>query len=338
MHIYFAPMEGITGYIFRNAHHAFFPGINKYFSPFITARHNQNLKTKEMKDILPENNQGLLLVPQILTNHAKDFIQTSNIINRLGYQEINLNLGCPSGTVVSKYMGSGFLSKKEELDAFLEEIFTASVTKISVKTRIGRDEPEEFYELVEIFNKYPIQELIIHPRVQKDFYKGLPNWKVFSDALKLSRHPVCYNGNIFSLKDYEGFSSAFPDADTIMLGRGLVANPGLTADIRKKTGQDKDFSDRTIRDNIILNNSILDKALLKEFHDKIYYDYQEILYGERNVLFKMKEIWFYMIKLFSNYEKYGKKIKKSEKLSDYEEAVGKLFKEQEIIDGQNICF
>ncbi|MDD3172308.1 MAG: tRNA-dihydrouridine synthase family protein [Herbinix sp.] len=318
MNIYFAPMEGITGYIYRNAHNAYFHSIDKYFSPFIAGKHNQNLKSKEMKDILPENNQGLMLVPQILTNQAKDFIQTSKIIEQLGYGEINLNLGCPSGTVVSKNMGSGFLSKKEELDAFLEEIFSASITKISVKTRIGKEQPEEFYELIEIFNKYPMEELIIHPRVQKDFYKNIPNRKVFRDAMSLSKNHVCYNGNLFTATDYNEFITDFPGIDSIMVGRGLLANPGLIGNIEL--------------------NAKLDKALLKEFHDRILEDYQKILFGDRNVLFKMKEIWFYMIRVFTNHEKYHKKIKKSEKLCDYERAVTNLFLEQEIDDEQNIFF
>jgi len=148
MNFYFAPMEGLTGYIYRNAHNAFFNNIDKYFSPFIVANQSEGFKTRELNDILPENNQGLVLIPQLLTNNAKDFIHTSKKIKLLGYNEINLNLGCPSGTVVSKNKGSGFLSKREELDVFLDEIFSKSITKISLKTRIGKDQPEEFYDLI----------------------------------------------------------------------------------------------------------------------------------------------------------------------------------------------
>lgn len=318
MKFYYAPMEGITGYLYRNAHYTYFHHIDKYFSPFISANQNQSLRAKELKDILPEHNQGQLLVPQLLSNHAKDFIQTSKVVKQLGYQEINLNLGCPSGTVVSKGKGAGFLAKREELDQFLDEIFSASITKISVKTRIGKEQPEEFYELIEIFNKYPMVELIIHPRVQKDFYKNKPNLTVFQDALKLSKHPICYNGNLFTAKDAMEFQKSFPDVNTLMLGRGLIANPGLIEGI---TAGEK-----------------LNQDLLKEFHDKIYQDYRKILFGERNVLFKMKEIWFYMIALFTNHDKYAKKIRKSERLYDYEEAVESLFREQEINLNQPIIF
>lgn len=312
MKFYFAPLEGLTGYIYRNAHQALFQNdIDKYFSPFIAANQSESFKAKELNDILPENNQGQVLVPQILTNKAKDFIHTSKKLNVLGYEEVNLNLGCPSGTVVAKNRGSGFLAKQEELDAFLDEIFTTSVTQISIKTRIGKEQPEEFYELIEIFNKYPIKELIIHPRIQKDFYKNKPNLEVFKDALSLSKNPVCYNGDIFTVEDYKEFVANFPSVDTIMLGRGLLRNPALIASI---TG-----------------NGNLDINLLKEFHDKVYAGYKEVLYGDKNVLFKMKELWFYMITLFSDNEKYLKKIKKSERLWDYDIAVSSLFREQHLI-------
>lgn len=318
MNFYFAPMEGLTGYIYRNAHNTFFNNIDKYFSPFISTNQNISFKTREINDILPENNEGLVLIPQLLTNNAKDFIDTSKKIKLMGYNELNLNLGCPSGTVVSKNKGSGFLAKTEELDLFLEEIFSESVTKISVKTRLGKDHPEEFYYLMEIFNKYPIEELIIHPRIQKDFYKNKPNLKIFKEALTMSKNPICYNGDIFSVKDFEEIAVDLSSVETFMLGRGLLANPGLTRDIK--------------------NNTKLEKELLKEFHDKLYSDYKGVLFGDRNILFKMKGLWSYMITVFSNNPKYAKQIKKSERLYDYEEAVSSLFRDQEILENYESNF
>jgi tRNA-dihydrouridine synthase len=237
-------------------------------------------------------------------------MSTSKKIKQLGYRELNLNLGCPSGTVVSKYKGSGFLAKQKELDQFFDTIFSQPEIKISVKTRIGKDRPEEFYELVEIFNKYPIEELIIHPRIQKDFYKNKPNLKIFEEALILSKNPVCYNGDIFSVKDYDVFTADFPPVRTIMLGRGLITNPGLISEIS--------------------SHSKPDKKLLKDFHDKIYEDYKKVLLSERNVLFKMKDLWFYMISMFTDPAKYAKRIRKSDRFYEYDEVVTSLFREQDI--------
>ncbi|BCJ94258.1 tRNA-dihydrouridine synthase [Anaerocolumna cellulosilytica] len=312
MKYYFAPMEGPTGYIYRRLHKKHFHHIDKYFSPFIVAN-QKGIKNRELKDILPENNQGVVLIPQILAGHAADFIQTAKDIRDLGYQEINLNLGCPSGTVVSKGRGSGFLAKTAELDHFLEEIFTAAVTKISVKTRLGKEHPEEFYKLIEIFNKYPIEELIIHPRIQKDFYDNTPNLLIFKEGLNLSKNAVCYNGDLFTVKDCNVFSADFPEVHCLMLGRGLIANPGLIGELK--------------------SGVTLQKDVLKAFHDEIYEEYKGILFGDRNILFKMKELWNYMITIFSDYKKYGKKIRKAEKLRDYEEVVTRLFSEQEILVG-----
>jgi tRNA-dihydrouridine synthase len=316
MKFYFAPMEGLTGYIYRNAHHEYFNHIDKYFTPFITANQSDKLKTREMNDILPENNKGLPVVVQLLTNQAKDFIQVSKRIKQLGYEEINLNLGCPSGTVVAKNKGAGFLAKPKELDEFFQEIFSEAVTKISVKTRIGKERPEEFYGLIEIFNQYPMEELIIHPRIQQDFYRNKPNLDIYREALKLSKNPVCYNGDLFTGKEYEKIRHMFPETDTFMIGRGLIANPGLA---------------RLITEGISLK-----KEVLKDFHDRIYQDYQGEMSGGRNVLFKMKEMWYYMINLFPDSDKFAKKIKKAERLSDYEEAVSILFRERDLLEDYSL--
>lgn len=311
MKYYLAPMEGITGYIYRNAYDKYFHNIDKYFTPFIVTNKSRSLKTKELRDVLPENNKGMNVVPQLLTNDSEGFINTSRKLQDLGYNEVNLNLGCPSGTVVSKNTGSGFLAKREELDMFLEEIFKMDDMKISIKTRIGKDSSEEFYELIKIYNKYPIEELIIHPRTQKDFYGNKPNLEVFKDALSLSSNPICYNGDIFTTDNHEKLIKDFPKVNKIMIGRGIIANPGLINEIK--------------------NNTNLDKEVLKDFHDEIFSGYREFLNEERNAMFRMKELWGYMSHIFSNNEKYAKKIKKSQRLSDYEQAVSSLFREQEII-------
>ena len=313
MKYYLAPMEGITGFIYRNSYEKFFGGIDKYFAPFVVPNSSKSLKTKELRDVLPENNKGINLVPQILTNDSEGFILTAKKLKDLGYNEINLNLGCPSGTVVGKKRGSGFLAHKEELDKFLEEIFKIDDIKISIKTRLGMDKPEEFYELIKIYNKYPMEELIIHPRTRQDFYGNKPNLEVFKDALSLSKAHVCYNGDIFTVNDYNKIIKDFPNLNSVMFGRGILSNPGLIGEIKEET--------------------FIDKKVLKNFHDEILNNYIELFKEEKNALFRMKELWGYMIYIFSDNKKYAKKIKKAQKLKDYNEAVSSLFQEQEIIKG-----
>lgn len=316
MKYYLAPMEGITGFIYRNAYEKFFHNVDKYFTPFIVANKSKSLKTKELRDVLPENNNCMNIVPQILTNDSEDFIITSKRLQQLGYNEVNLNLGCPSGTVVSKNRGSGFLALRDELDRFLEEIFALENMKISIKTRIGKDSPDEFYELIKIYNKYPLEELIIHPRTRNDFYGNKPNLDVFKDALSLSKAEVCYNGDIFTVDNYNNLVNEFPKVKKVMLGRGILANPGLIGEIKDGT--------------------FIDKKVLREFHDEILNNYIELFKEEKNAIFRMKELWGYMIYMFSDNKKYAKKIKKAQKLKEYNETVSSLFQEQEIIKGAGL--
>ncbi|MGL4731928.1 MAG: tRNA dihydrouridine synthase [Clostridium sp.] len=316
MKYYFAPMHGITGYIYRNSYEKVFHNIDKYFTPFIVPNRSRSLKTKELIDVFPENNKGLNIIPQILANQSKGFILTARKLQQLGYNEVNLNLGCPSGTVVSKGKGSGFLAHREELDRFLDEIFKINDIKISVKTRLGKDSPDEFYELIKIYNKYPMEELIIHPRTQRDFYGNKPNLEVFKDGLALSTNPICYNGDIFTVDDYNKLLRTFPKIDKMMIGRGILANPALVDEIK--------------------SNMNTNKESLKQFHDEILHNYIDIFKEDNNALFRMKELWGYMIYIFSNNKNYITKIKKTQNLNEYNEAVLELFTEQELIKGAGL--
>ena len=318
MKFYLAPLEGITGYIYRNALHEYYgQGVDKYFTPFLTPHTKCSFNAKELRDITPEHNRGMYTVPQVLTNSAEDFLRIEKDLLALGYEEININLGCPSGTVASKGRGAGFLAETKKLDCFLEDIFAGTNAKISLKTRIGIDDPEDFYELLDIYNKYPLEELIIHPRVLKEYYKGKPHWEIFDYAVKNSKNALCYNGDIFSVADYEHLQQeVFQKNDgyhvhAIMLGRGILQNPALIEQLAhyEHKGEKKfDF----------------DKNQFKLFHDRLRNDYMTQMSGDMNVLFKMKELWFYMIMLFPGQEKVLKKIKKAKKLAEYDAAIKEL--------------
>lgn len=313
MKFYFAPLEGISWYVYRNMQAKHFKAADCYMTPFIAPNQKREIRNKDKQDILPEHNKGLCVVPQIISNRADEFIHTAKQLRDMGYTEVNLNLGCPSGTVVAKGKGSGFLSRPDELEAFLNEIFSKLQMGISVKTRIGRYEEEEFYELIELFNRFPIKELIIHPRIQKEFYSGTPHTEMFAYAYRNSKNPLCYNGDIFTAADYGKLAKAYPKLEAVMLGRGMLANPALLEEI---SGEGK-----------------ASKKRIKAFHDELLAVYEEILFGEITVLHKMKELWHYMICIFTHGEKYGKQIRKAKTLTEYKGIVNALFAECEIMEG-----
>lgn len=303
MEIYLAPMEGITGYIFRKNQHRFFGCMDKYFTPFITPSF-KGLPSKTERDILPENNDGMHLVPQILTNNAEGFIALCGILEGYGYREFNLNLGCPSGTVTAKGKGSGFLAYPEELDRFLDRIFERGYT-ISVKTRLGRKSPEEFYDLLEIFNRYPISELIVHPRTGADMYKNHPDWDMYAYVLEHSKNKLCYNGDIFTINDFKNFTERFGQPDTLMIGRGVVINPALP--------------------RIIKEGGYVTLEELKAFYSALYEDYSRVLSGTVPLMHKLKEVLSYMLLLFEDCDKTAKRIKKAKNIREFESACNELF-------------
>lgn len=314
MKLYLAPLEGITGWIFRSAVHECFGGFDKYFVPFIRPNQMGHLSAREKKDILPEHNRGMYTVPQILTNRSDDFVRTAKKLKEYGYEEINLNLGCPSRTVAAKGRGAGFLACPEKLDAFLYEITEKADVRISVKTRLGVEDPEEFYRLMDIYNKYPFEEVIIHPRVQKDFYKNVPNMEVFDKAARMSRNPVCYNGDIFTVEDHARFTEMHPDMERVMTGRGVLSDPALAREIR--------------------GGGPAKKEELRRFHDIVYAGYCEEMSGDRTILYKMKELWTYLAPVLTEHKKYAKKIKKCEKCAAYERIVDEFFEQEEVISSR----
>jgi len=320
MKFYVAPLEGVTGYIYRNALEKYFPGANCYFTPFIVPDQKHPLRKKELRDILPENNHVKNLVPQILTNDADRFHEAVQELQAYGYREVNLNLGCPSGTVTARKKGAGFLAYPEELNQFLDRIFSENEVCISLKTRIGMKDPEEGFRLLEIYNQYPLSELIIHPRTREEFYKGEPHLDLYAQLSAVSHAPVCYNGNLLTARDYEAFHAAFPQTERVMLGRGVIADPGLIGRLNKQQNE-MDLPGTANRD------LAAEKKLLREFHAEIFAQYREIFGEDRNAVFHMKELWSYMLQNFEHSEKIGKKIRKASKVTEYLCEVDRLFRE-----------
>lgn len=305
MKYYLAPMEGLTTYNFRRAYHKYYGGVEKYFTPFIA---NRKLSGRERSDILPEHNEGMYVVPQILTNRAEEFLSIAGTLAAYGYREVNLNLGCPSGTVAAKKRGAGFLSVPEELARFLDEIFDKCPLKISVKTRVGMDDLAEWDGLLELYGRYPMEELIVHPRLRREGYVGQVHLEAYEAAKELNI-PLCYNGDLVCMNPSDTqygslgwLISRLSNLNAVMIGRGILQTPGLLKE---------DFS----------------AATLRAFHDEILEGYVKIMSGDTNTLYKMKDLWTFMSRSFAGSEKSLKKIRKARSLSEYGIAVDAVFRE-----------
>ena len=281
----FAPLDGITKVVFRQVYHRMFGGADRYFIPFFSPTDQHILTKRDQRELDPAANAGLPVVPQVMTRRAPDFLWAAEIVADMGYTEVNLNLGCPSGTVTAKGKGAGFLAKPEELERFFDEVFAAVKLPVSVKTRLGVKEPEEFERLLDIYNRYPIACLTIHPRVQKQFYKGPVHRDWFAWAAERSRNPLCYNGDLVTVEDCTVFAVDFPAIDAVMIGRGAIADPALL---------------RKLRGGVPAT-----RQELQTFTRTLYQSYQDF-YGQVGpAAQRMKEVWFFLIHLFEGGERRG---------------------------------
>ncbi|MBQ6844701.1 MAG: tRNA-dihydrouridine synthase family protein [Agathobacter sp.] len=315
MKIYFAPLEGITGYVFRNAYEKYYGGIDKYFTPFISPHTKKLMDSREKRDILPENNQGMNIVPQVLTNKAEDLIDLCKQLHEdYGYTEVNLNLGCPSKTVTTKGKGSGFLEYPNQMEEFFDRFFKVSDVKLSIKTRIGYSEVEEAERLFHLYERFPFEEVIIHPRLGSQMYKGTPYYDVFENYLEKSKHSLCYNGDINSLDDLHSLDVKWENCDKFMLGRGLIARPNMLKETSCLAAVDK-------KQSMISQSEWL---TFLAFHDELVEGYYAYMCEDRNTLFKMKELWTWWAVMFPGQEKTLKKIKKVTSLQEYRLLVNSL--------------
>lgn len=300
MRYYFAPMEGLTDSIYRHVHHKHFPGVHSYYMPFLSPTIHRSLTHREDRELPFAETEDFRAVPQILTKVAEDFLWAADQCRIRGYDEVNLNIGCPSGTVVSKGKGSGMLRDPETLDRFLDTIFSGSPLPVSVKTRLGLEAPEEFYKLMEVFNRYPIRELTIHPRVRKQFYAGSVDLELFRYAAENSKNPLCYNGDLLSLSDAQKIEAAFPGVEAVMIGRGLIADPGMLS-------------------------SGTEKGTLEAFMNELLECYTVAFGGSRNAMFRLKENWGFLHCRFENCDKLWKRLRKTTDLQEYKSITAEIF-------------
>ncbi len=313
--IYFAPLEGVTDTIFRRVHHACFSGVDKYFIPFISPTQNLNFSPRELFGIAPQANEGIPAVPQIMAKNPDHFLWAARTLRDMGYTEVNLNLGCPSGTVTAKSKGSGLLREKELLVQLLDGIYAAAPLPISVKTRIGFESEEEWDKLLPIFAGYPIHELIIHPRTRKQFYSGTPHISAYERALDRISVPMVYNGDLFTAEDCHNHIRQFPETTALMLGRGLISNPALAQSL---TG-----------------GEALTRESLRNFHDKLWQTYLD-RGPESFALSRMHDVVRHICCCFEDCDKTAKSLHKAKNAAAYKDAAAKLFECHEL--RENPCF
>ncbi len=304
MNIYFAPLEGVTDVVYRRVHHDTFSGVDKYFIPFISPTQHLAFTSREQRAVSPEENAGIPAIPQILTKNPEHFVWMTKTLGDVGYEEINLNLGCPSGTVTAKGKGSGMLRDLDGLRAFLDEVFANSPIKVSVKTRVGFESLDEWQKILEIYAQYPIHELIMHPRTRKEFYAGKAHRELCSTVLEGTNLPLVYNGDLFTAEDCLSMMEAYPGAKALMLGRGLIANPALAQQVKGGPGITLD--------------------MLKTFHDRLYHTYLET-WPKNAVIGHMHEIMTYVMHCFEDPAKPRKAMRKATKQEAYLDAVNMLF-------------
>ena len=311
MRYYYAPLEGLTDSIYRRLHHKYFGGIDRYYMPFISPTIHRTLTHKEDRELPRADSVTFCAIPQILTKIPEDFLWAAQVCADRGYQEVNLNVGCPSGTVVSKGKGSGMLRSPAELDAFLEAIFKDSPLPISVKTRLGLENPEDFVSLLEVFNRYPIKELTIHPRVRKDFYKEPVRGEWFRYAYENSKNPLCYNGNIMTRDQADSVSVQYSGVDAVMIGRALIADPGM------------------------LCGGTTAEAL-EGFLAELTEEYIREFGSARNAMFRLKENWGFLRHRFENSDKLWKQLRKTTDIHEYNAITAQILHTLPLTDGLNV--
>ncbi len=305
-----APLQGFTEYPYRNTLHEIIGGVDKYYTPYLRLQNDKTLKNKQIKDVLPKNN-STNVIPQILVNNSTDFIYLAKLLTDFGYQELNLNLGCPYPMVTNRELGAGLLVHQNKILNMLDDTLGKINIKVSVKIRTGLTEPTDIIKLLPEFNKYPLSEIIIHPRIAKQLYKGSVNIEVFKECLSLTNHSIAYNGDITTVESFNKISAEFKNVNHFMIGRGLLWNPFLALQV-KQQNKDKFESEKI-------------KAMLFEFHNKIYESNKAATSGNTHLMNKMVQFWGYFAFAFEQPKKIIKTVKKCKNEMTYLLNIEKTF-------------
>lgn len=302
------PLQGITDDVFRHTHHQVFGGIDRYFGPYIRLEKSKSPKTSQLKDISSILNKDIPFVPQILSNDTDLINEEISRQKVLGNEKINWNLGCPYPMVTNRKLGSGLLNQPQMIEEILRNVNIEGNIKFSIKCRLGYKSDDEIYPLLEIFNQFDIEEVIIHARTAKQMYKGSANPKKLLPLFKLSKHPIAYNGDIRTYNDFIQLKNLFDDqVSHFMIGRGLISNPNLAFQIKNE--------------NYSSNHQI---EKWEQFHQQLIMQYEK-RYQPHQLLPKMRALWEYLSLGFVEAHKVYKLIKKSKNWSSYIENTNTIF-------------
>ena len=305
-----SPLQGFTDFRFRNAFHKHFGGIDTFYSPYIKLNGKLVVKGSYERDILPENNSTLEVIPQIITNDAEEFLFVAKYVQQFGYKELNWNLGCPYPMVAKCGMGSGLIKNTDQIEHILKRVHNETDIIVSMKMRMGYENPTEILDVFPILEQYPIKNIAIHARIGKQLYKGGVDLDSFQKCLDTSKQKLYYNGDITSVAKFKELQERFPSIDHFMIGRGLIADPFLPSMIKNNTTE-------------YPKNRL---EIFEAFHDEIYREYDAYLQGPTPIRMKMLGFWEYFSESFSNPQKTFKKIKKAGNSKNYEAAVKEIFK------------
>ena len=308
--IYQAPLQGFTDFGFRKVLAESFGGIDKFFIPYISYGKGHEIKRSQLREVFPENNQSLPVVAQVLFSDGTELTELVSILKDYGYDEINLNLGCPYPMVTNKGRGAALLEKPEALLEALQQLYSKNYqVRFSVKMRAGMTNDRDAEAVFEVLNQFPLEEVIFHPRTADQMYDGHANPQLFANAVSLVKHPLVYNGDIVSVAGFQELQTILPTQNSWMIGRGLLANPALGAQLKGDV-----FNPNELREK------------LRDFHDRIFDNYSSRLDGSGHVLMKMNQFWTYFCESFSNPHKAMKLVKKSTSLHKYNAAVAEIFR------------
>ena len=307
--VLFAPLQGYTDSIYRRLHNKYFGGIDKYYAPYLRFEPNKEPKKSVLKELLPENNRGLELVPQLLGKDTDLFLFHINRLESQGYKSVNWNLACPYPMVYKRGFGSGLLQSPELIDIILSQIIPKISIPISIKCRLGFDDENEIHKLIEVFNRHDLKEIIVHARTAKQMYKGKASPEIFNEVLLQSKNELIYNGDIQTVDDYIRLKEIIgAEPNKIMIGRGLLQNPFLANEL-----------------NGVFLPKVEKQSILRAFHDEIYFEYSNKL-EKSHILRKMQTFWEYFSYNFDNQHKVYKLIKKASTIEKYSNRVDEIFK------------